>query len=230
VNRERLKTSLNVFTGKLLGSFAQLKPFLTPSIILSFELLKALQAFNPSYLGNADYSGWLIGSLQHAPWTYWFTSITICNLELSNCHHVAITYLASPYSIIWYWFYTPLAQWGMGGLFTSLFIIDKAVLGLVFKYARQILLPYVIGSLFFYKLWPHDILIFWLLIAAYFWWPMLIAAPLVKLPLGAPLSVWQYIFNSPLSIHDPQNWLSYGTMGLFWFGALIVNIRRWRKA
>src|SRR6266571_216251 len=220
--------SWNGFTSKLLTLLGPSKPYWTPSLVLSFELLKIFQAFNPSYLGNADYSGWLIGSLQHPPWTYWFTSVTLCSLSLTECHHVAITYLASPYSIFWYTFYKPLAMFGMGGLFAFLYLIDKGVLGLVLKYSRQFLLPYAIGSLFFYKLWPHDMLIFWLLIGAYYWWPLLMIAPLVKLPVGAPLSVWQYIFNSPLSIHDPQNWLSYGAMALFWLGALIVNIRRLR--
>ena len=117
----------------------------------------------------------------------------------------------------------------MGGLLASLWLIDKAVLGLVRKFRRRMLFPYIVGSMLFFKLWPHDMLIFWLLIGAYYYWPLLIVAPLVKLPVGAPWSVWQYIISSPLSIHDPQNWLSYGAMGLFWTGALIVNIRRWRK-
>ena len=220
---------MNGYIGKLLTLFAQSSPYFLPSLLVSMEALKAFPTFDPGLLGNADYSGWLIGSLQHQPWTYWFTSVTICNLNLTGCHRVALSYLSSPYSIFWYWFYRPLAQWGMGGLLASLWLIDKGLLGLVRKFRRRMLFPYIVGSMLFFKLWPHDMLIFWLLIGSYYFWPLLIVAPLVKLPVGAPLSVWQYIFSSPLSIHDPQNWLSYGAMALFWIGALIVNLRRWRK-
>src|SRR5207248_10603732 len=53
-------------------------------------------------------------------------------------------------------------------------------------------------------------------------------ALLVKLPLGAPSYVWDFILHSPMSAANWINWGRYAWFGSWWLTGLILWIRRRR--
>ena len=56
-------------------------------------------------------------------------------------------------------------------------------------------------------------------------WYMLPMAIITKLPVGAPLSVWQWVLNSPDSLHGPENYGRYLILAGIWMLSLIGYLK-----
>ena len=113
-------------------------------------------------------------------------------------------------------------------LFANLFMITVDATATVLIWRRNglgLALVYQWFSLYFLLAFPSDMLIFWLAILGYKYRPFLLIAPLVKLPIGAPFWVWQWVFTSPYSVHNPENILRYALLAITWTGALVYHLR-----
>jgi len=53
----------------------------------------------------------------------------------------------------------------------------------------------------------------------------LVLAPLTKLPVGAPLWVWQWALTNPDSLHGPENYGRYLILGTIWVFSLMLYLR-----
>jgi hypothetical protein len=94
----------------------------------------------------------------------------------------------------------------------GLFVLNLVFIGLLYRQKRWLLWPYMPTSWLFLFGYPQNMPILFLE-ALGFWNPLFVVlALIVKLPVGAPLSVWQFAFTSPTSLRDPSNWIVYSTL------------------
>jgi hypothetical protein len=125
---------------------------------------------------------------------------------------------------------------GLGGevSFTlSLFVLNLAFIGFLYRYRPWLLWPYMPTAWIFLVGYPQNMPILFLE-ALGFWNPLFVVlALIVKLPIGAPLAIWQFTFTSPTSIHDPSNWIVYATLGAWgivavtWKPLLRSKVKKW---
>ena len=132
------------------------------------------------------------------------------------------SHIGGPYSILWWVVNLALGGWGLWSFRIGWLLVDSIVLYFVARRKFALFIPYSLTSFIFFIAWPQDLLILWMLTRV-FWQkgPWLVIAPLTKLPLGAPLWVWQYVFFDPHSVHDPNNWMQYAILGVWWTVGLV---------
>ena len=124
--------------------------------------------------------------------------------------------IPAPYGLPWYVLYAP----GLLGLSVlSVYLAIAECLTLVYLFSRSE--PYIAGAfvltsalVFFWD--PFDLWSYLFILLSVKWRPLLAAAVLVKIPLGAPSWVWQFILNG--SFRAAGNWPHYFVIGAWWLG------------
>ena len=140
-------------------------------------------------------------------------------------------YIAAPYSFIWYILYAP-AMFGYLPLMLYLYLFDTLATMIVFHYRGwwwRMLIPYVLSSQFFYNFDPIDLWSWWLSLLGIVHPFFSLLAILVKLPIGAPSWVWQWVFTSRYSTGSWENWPRYGILGAWWLAGIGLYVMKRRK-
>ena len=124
----------------------------------------------------------------------------------------------APYGLPWYVLYAP----GLLGL-PALALYQATVEGLTLVYLIRKREPFIAGAfaltsalIFFWD--PFDLWSYLLVLLSLKWRPLLAVSILVKIPLGAPSWVWQFIFTA--SLRTAGNWPHYIFLGVWWLGML----------
>jgi len=137
-----------------------------------------------------------------------------------------IWYIAAPYNLLWYWLNSP-ALLGFLAWSIYLFIFDTIATTLVvWKMPWRYIIPYMLSSQFFLNYDPVDIFSFLFSIGGVVNPVFSLLAIIVKLPIGAPGYVWDFILHSPASIGWMWNWPRYGLLGAWWLVSLLLYIQR----
>ena len=124
----------------------------------------------------------------------------------------------APYGLPWYLLYYP-GRAGFTALVIWLGLAETIVMLVLLKKGNRRLLYLYMGtsSLFFF--WAiFDLWLLMLIVLSARWQLSLVLAAVVKLPLGAPYWVWEFIWKASLAA--PGNWLHYVVIGAWWFGML----------
>ena len=141
-------------------------------------------------------------------------------------------FVAGPYSPLWYVLNEP-ARLGYFGWMSYLFIIDLAFSVWVFwKRSWPFIIPYIMGSLYFYNVDPIDLFIFQFSLLGMFTPWMSLFAILFKLPWFPPFSplyAWSFILSNPYGLNEPGGLARYGQMGLAWIGGVGLYLYRRRQ-
>src|SRR5437660_10858946 len=120
-----------------------------------------------------------------------------------------------PYSMLWYVF-NSFTRFGLGAVFGILYPLDLAVMVVLSRVHSQYYSIYLIyTSTYFLLNDPPDYLIYLFLLFARRKWFFLPLALATKLPLIPPVldrATWNFILYSPISLHDPENFVRYGLM------------------
>ena len=135
-------------------------------------------------------------------------------------------YVAAPYGYPWYVLnspailgYLPWAFW--------LLTVDTIANFLVVKYRGwKMIVPFMLSSQFFLNYDPVDLFPFLLSVAGTINPAFSVAALLVKLPIGAPGYVWNFILHSPVSIGYAWNWGRYAWLAAWWLTGILLYIQR----
>lgn len=90
------------------------------------------------------------------------------------------------------------------------------------------IIPFMLSSQFFLNYDPVDYWVFAFSLLGVVTPLFSIGALLVKLPIGAPAYVWDFILHSPESIGFNYNWPRYGLIGAWWIGSLLLYIKKRR--
>lgn len=142
------------------------------------------------------------------------------------------SFVAGPYSPIWYLFNQP-ARLGYLGWMSYLFLLDLAFSLFVFRTRSwRYILPYLMGSIYFYNIDPADLFVFETSLLGMITPIFSVFAIVLKLPWLPPLTpgyVWPFILNDPYGIHEPGGLLRYAQLGLAWTGGIVLYIWRKRK-
>lgn len=85
---------------------------------------------------------------------------------------------------------------------------------------------FAINGLFCLLAYPQNMIVFWLVFLGFYTRIGLILAPLFKLPVGAGLYVWLFLWNNPASVREPDNWPVYLWLVISWLIALAYLKRR----
>ena len=124
----------------------------------------------------------------------------------------------APYGLPWYVLYSP----GLLGL-PVLSVYQAVAEGLTLVYLLRRGEPYIAGAfaltsslIFFWD--PFDLWSYLLILLSLKWRPLLAASILVKIPLGAPTWVWNFILDA--SLRTAGNWPHYIILGAWWLGML----------
>lgn len=124
----------------------------------------------------------------------------------------------APYGLPWYILYSP----GLLGL-PVLAVYQATAEGLTLLYLFRRKEPYIAGAfavtsmlIFFWD--PFDLWSYLLILLSLKWRPLLGASILVKIPLGAPTWVWQFIMTA--SLRTQGNWPHYIVLAIWWLGML----------
>jgi hypothetical protein len=119
---------------------------------------------------------------------------------------------------------------GLGGYasFTlGLFALNQVFTIFLYRRRKSLLWPYLPTSWLFLVGYPQNMPILFLE-ALGFWNPLFVVlAFLTKLPVGAPLSIWQFVWASPTSLRDPSNIRPY--LFLILWGAAPLIWRKYRR-
>ena len=111
-----------------------------------------------------------------------------------------------------------------------LFAVDAVASYLVMRYRGWLtIIPFMLSSQFFLNYDPVDLYPFLFSVAGMVNPLFSLAALLVKLPIGAPGYVWDFILHSPASIGLSLNWPRYGLLGAWWLAGIGLYVKRWRK-
>lgn len=140
---------------------------------------------------------WIIPSSHSQPWTYYWST---------GSWGTAV----SPYGLLWYGFYRVLSSfsdnWNTAYTIMNvdLCIIDTLVFIVILRHSTSLKLSWAfyLSSFFLLYFSPSDLLPFWLGALAVVKWPNMLLALAAKLPLGAPLWVWAYIWQISLGTHN----------------------------
>src|SRR5919109_157091 len=171
---------------------------------------------------SAEFKYWFYQCFQYPPYSW-------------QCRTINGLPFPMPYSLLWYAVYTPLTSGGYWTFNLTMFTVDVLTGLLILRsYSQIYTIFWIQGSTYFLIVSPQDFLI-WTMITAgrirRIGPVMLTLAVLTKFPLLPPIldaSVWGFIFNSPVSIHDPLNWSRYTVLVFYWLLSLGIwlNNRR----
>jgi hypothetical protein len=181
----------------------------------AFKILSVVtcQCFN----GSVPFDQWFYPAFQQAPYTFWF-------------HYHGLTWLAGPYSLIWWGLNSP-AFFGYFVFNFYILIIDGGFGYWLTKKSKPYAVYWMILSPWFILIDPVDFFSTLLIWLGPFYWPVLGLAILIKLPFGADAWVWRWVFSNPDSLHGVENWGRYLILGTMWaFSVCLYLYRRYSKA
>lgn len=177
---------------------------------------------------------WILSFLIHgsrailyATLWHWNTDIATGILPALHCWYCVPSH--APYGILWYIFSFP------GGVFNlqTEFIAYTAVVDQVIMYFirpyKNLFWAYVVCSFWIWLQAPYDLPILWIASLGMLrkgTWPLTLLAPLSKLPVGAPASVWHYVLTKPYLFSDYQYFTLMGIVILAFLAQGIKNY--WR--
>lgn len=183
------------------------------SILVGVQILKLILIL--SQPDTENFKLWFYGWPHYPPYTFWYK-----NQGWDS--------LAAPYSLLWYIFNTP-AYWGYFAANFYYLAIDCVFLAVVAKHDSQLFGAfYTWASLYFLLESPQDFFILLLMILGKERGFFLVLAPLAKLPMIPPIlnsDLWNFIFFSPVSLHDPGNWARYTFMGAIYSYCVLLYLR-----
>lgn len=128
-----------------------------------------------------------------------------------------------PHGWLWYAIVIPIAYF-TNPTFTMITFasIDMAILIILIKH--PVFIPYFICSFISYFVIPQNMPIIWLILLGLLNSRNLSLSVLAKLPFFAPISVWQFVFNT--SLHIVTNYQDdYGILVALWLYILIYDYR-----
>jgi hypothetical protein len=117
----------------------------------------------------------------------------------------------APYGILWYIVsylgIFPLAS--TTGFVAYVNTIDFIVMHRITRFQ----LTSIIYQFFSVWIWlqaPYDLPILWLTALGLWFWPLALLGPLAKLPVGAPIQVWNFLLSKPYNVNDYQYYIFMG--------------------
>ncbi len=180
--------------------------------IIAVETIKILYVTTcDCRVSGQPFNAWFFPAFQHQPYTFWWT------------YH-GITWLAGPYSLGWWALNSP-AFFGYWTFFSFLLIADGLAGFLLSRKSSLYALYYLTLSLWFTTLDPVDFFPILFAVAGRYRWYFLIAAPAVKLPIGAPGWVWAWTFTNTNSFSGPENYGRYLILSVVWLFSLLLYLR-----
>lgn len=154
-----------------------------------------------------SFNAWFFPAFQHLPWSFWWT------------YH-GITWLAGPYSVIWWALNTP-AILGYWVFFGYLLVLDFGLTLLLWqKISVFWATVWTLFSVWWVLVDPVDFFPMMMIFLGRYHWGFLPLAIGTKLPFGAPLWVWQWVLTSSNSLHAPENFSRYAILAAFWIISL----------
>lgn len=181
----------------------------------SVESIKILYLSTCSCQGQ-PFNAWFFPAFHYPPWTFFWT------------YH-GITWLAGPYSILW-WILDSPAYFGYPVFFGYLLTVDLLIFYWLQRKHRGYALYWLVLTVWFTTIDPVDFFpILFSVVGRYRLWS-LILGPLVKLPVGAPLSVWHWVVSDPNSLNGPENYGRYLILGSVWTVSVILYLKGKRQA
>lgn len=135
-------------------------------------------------------------------------------------------YIAAPYGRLWYWLNSP-AQWGFLPWMLYLFIVDTVASAWVMTHGSwRYMIPWMLSSQFSLN-WDGPEYFPFLFSSLGGISPLFsVLALVVKLPLGAPGYVWDFVLHSPYSASGWFNWPRYIFLGAWWiYGVATFYLR-----
>ena len=141
---------------------------------------------------------------------------------------VGYWYIAAPYGYLWYGL-NLVAMLGFLPWMLYLFTVDTMASYLIIQRQNWAFIgSWMLSSQFFLNYDGVDYFVF-LFSSLGFITPVFSAlALLVKLPLGAPSYVWDFILHSPMSAANWINWGRYAWFGAWWVGGIALYFKRRR--
>jgi len=136
----------------------------------------------------------------------------------------------APYGILWYVFSVPGSFFGVTGFIAYTAIVDQLVMMYIRNY-KNLYWTYLICSGWIWLQAPYDLPILWIaslgmMRAKQGTWPLTLLAPLSKLPVGAPASVW----NTDLTRHYLwSDYQYYVLIGIVIVAFLAQSILIWQR-
>ncbi len=129
-----------------------------------------------------------------------------------------------PHGLLWYAIMIPIAWFG--NITSTMMILSLITMSLLILFLRKnhIFIPFFICSFYNFFVIPQNLPVLWLMLLG-FYSPYLLFLPIItKLPVGAPIPVWSFIFHTSLNITSNFQ-ADYGVLVGFWMYILIYNLR-----
>lgn len=128
------------------------------------------------------------------------------------------TTVQAPYGLPWYLLYSP-SLLGYASLLISLSVVEWCTCILLIRAGQTlIMLLFLMTSAYALTYVITDFWIFVPIVLSVRWRPLLYLAPLIKIPLGAPGWVWNYVFS--VSLPGTGNWSNYLLIVTWWLAML----------
>lgn len=138
-------------------------------------------------------------------------------------------FVAGPYSFLWYILYSPAAL-GFIPFMLYLFILDLVISSWLFtRKSVSYLMFFSFASMYFVNIDPVDAWIFWFAIFGEFGLFFSLLAIATKLPILAPDYVWDFVFNNPYGIHEPDGYFRYSLLIFSFLLGITLYFRRWKE-
>ena len=189
--------------------------------LLGAQFTKAfyfLTCYQTSACSQKGFNTWLLqpGTFTH-PYSIYHSWIQ---------YPVGYYYVAAPYGLAWYALnITAVLGWLPWML--SLFLVDSLISWkIVTTHRWPMIIAWMLSSQFFLNWDPVDYHTFAFSVLGMYSPVFSIAALLVKIPIGAPGYVWDFILHSPYSLGNWVNWGRYAWFGAWW----VYGVQRYYRA
>lgn len=128
------------------------------------------------------------------------------------------TTVQAPYGLPWYLLYSP-SLLGYAVLVFFLSVVEWCTCLVLFRAGQTlIMLLFLLTAGYALSYVITDFWIYVPIVLGVKWRNLLFLAPLIKIPLGAPSWVWNYIFT--VSLPGTGNWSNYLIIGTWWLAML----------
>src|SRR5205809_321314 len=118
-----------------------------------------------------------------------------------------------PYGLVWYWIVQAIPHPTVETWTLLVALIDIPMMILAYLYDWRIGTIYLMCSLLDYEA-PYNMPILWLCLLGLINWKLMWIPVIAKLPVGGPISEWQFIFN--WSLRQPYSYVFYVPLALLW--------------